>query len=831
MPFGVDDGVWSRLVDEAVRGRYYLLLGAGASAGGVDGLGAPLPLGDALRDDLVEEFDLPAAAARLPLPRVFDAAKRRGAGKRFASVNEYFHERFSGCRAPEWFPLLCQVRWRRIWTLNIDDTLDNAYVSTRTCVQHLDTTHWSRPFYEESTLRNVTAVHLHGRARTLVGDDSENLVFSLDQYLDAAIAGHSWHKVFGDVLKSQPFVIVGAKLADELDFANVLRRGNASRESLGTPSVAVLRDIDEVQREELVAWGLIPVRATGEEFFKALGADMPAVAERIAAPVGVEELPPQALNFLAQFRRLEAQQEEERDPWHDLYAGHDPTWQDIVRDRDAEFQVARGATKKVGQALNRQISQRIFCLYGPRFTGKSAALLRAARLLIAEGANVYSFIGDERPNIGAIRWWAERQQPIVLLFDGLADFTPDMERLVDQLPADQFRVVVLGAEREGRVARLTAALPDDEFVPDSALRVTTLSNADINALLTRLRAAGRLGRISRLDRGGQVAFFRTQHGRRLFPAMASLERAEGFTARLREQYNAITKRPLQSAYAACCLVHSLGYATPLSLLTGSAGIGVRDLIRAAREDEPFAELVEVAGDKLKTRQRTLASLVTEDVLTPDDRFNTSSALATALAPHISPQTIAQRTLHARIARELMDVAILTDWLGQENVERWYEQQVALHDWNARFWEQRALAASERSSWDRAESYAERAVEIHPDPFTLNTLGVVLLRKALSFDVGSPVMWEYYERAVRALTESRVLGQSEYMHPFVTFFSYTIRVARRERDAAGGSVDPRLVREWNDWMFRARASLVFRREPLRAQLDEFERDWLLMAASD
>lgn len=786
-------------------------------------------MGDDLRDDLIEEFDLPAPAAELPLPRVFDAAQRRGAGKRFASVNEYFYERFTGCRAPDWFPLLCQVRWRRIWTLNVDDTLDDAYLSTRTGVQQLDVTHWSRPFIEASTLQKVTAVHLHGRGRTLVGEEPENLVFSLDQYLDAVTAGHSWHKVFSDLFKTQPFIVVGARLADEFDFASVLRRGNVSLDSLATPSIAVLRDIDELQREELLAWGLTPIQATGEEFFEALIAAMPAAAERIAGPVGVKELPPQALNFLAQFRRLEVQEEEERDHRHDLYAGHAPAWQDIVRDRDAEFEVAGKAATKVVRVLEHEDTQRILCLHGPRFTGKSASLLRAARLLIARGISVYLFVGDERPNIGAIRWWAERQEPIVMLFDGLADFTPDMERLVEQLPADRFRFAVLGAEREARVARLTASLPEEEFVPNSDLRVVALTNADINALLARLREAGRLGRISRFNRGGQVAYFRTQHRRRLFSAVASLERAEGFTVRLREQYNAITARPLQSAYAACCLVHSLGYATPLPLISSAAGIGVRDLIRGTREDEKLAELVEVAGNKLKTRQRTLASLVTEGVLTRDDRFTLSSALATALAPHISPQSIAQRTLHARIARELMDLAVLTDWLGSENVDRWYEQQAALHDWNARFWEQRALAASERSGWDRAESYAERAVEIHPDPFTLNTLGVILIRKALSFDVGSGVMWDYYERAVRALTESRELGHSAYMHPFITLFRYSIRIARREGEHAGDTVDPRLVRNWNDWMFGAKASPVFRSKHLRKELDELERDWLLLAA--
>jgi hypothetical protein len=81
-------------------------------------------------------------------------------------------------------------------------------------------------------------------------------------------------------------------------------------------------------------------------------------------------------------------------------------------------------------------------------------------------------------------------------------------------------------------------------------------------------------------------------------------------------------------------VHALGYATPLPLIAKASETDVRELLRAHSNLEEFEELVVIDGDKMKARQRTLASLVVEDVLGPPDRFELSTALATALAPYV-----------------------------------------------------------------------------------------------------------------------------------------------------------------------------------------------------
>jgi hypothetical protein len=177
----------------------------------------------------------------------------------------------------------------------------------------------------------------------------------------------------------------------------------------------------------------------------------------------------------------------------------------------------------------------------------------------------------------------------------------------------------------------------------------------------------------------------------------------------------------------------------------------------------------------------------------------------------------------------MDQKVIEDWVGPSRVEEWYEGQAEVHGWNARFWKQRALAASTRRSWDKAESYAEKAAAIHRDPFTTNTLGTILLRKGLEWaEPGSAARWEYYDRAARALHESRDLGRGEYMHPYITFFGYTLRLVNDELTNETPTLRRNLYSLWDDWMRQARWAPAFAVPELRQQLEQYQADWLRLA---
>jgi len=171
----------------------------------------------------------------------------------------------------------------------------------------------------------------------------------------------------------------------------------------------------------------------------------------------------------------------------------------------------------------------------------------------------------------------------------------------------------------------------------------------------------------------------------------------------------------------------------------------------------------------------------------------------------------------------MDQRLITDWVGKERVEKWYEGLVAEWDWNARFWEQRAIAEAELGNLDKAESYGAHAVKVHRDPFTLTTYGTLLLRKVCEWaDPQSSEAWEFYWRGVRSLHESRQVADRDYPHPFISFFRNTLAFAARNPEVRRGD---KVVAEWDRWMRDASAAAPFAHTELLGQLSDFKEQWI------
>lgn len=135
--------------------------------------------------------------------------------------------------------------------------------------------------------------------------------------------------------------------------------------------------------------------------------------------------------------------------------------------------------------------------------------------------------------------------------------------------------------------------------------------------------------------------------------------------------------------------------------------------------------------------------------------NIALSMCLALADRMGVHSIQNKTLEHRIVRSLMDLDTVRLMLPAPEVDDWYAQLESAFDWNARYWEQRALALTD--SLERAFSYARRAVNRHRDSFSLNTLGTVVMRRAVADDLGSLSTNQrrsYWTEALEALSESR-----------------------------------------------------------------------------
>ena len=822
---------WETLAHGLVRGRYQVLLGAGASLGAKGGDKSELPTGPGLTSELQREFGL-EGLGQTTLAEVFELAQ----GKKQAEGLDrysYLQRRFSNC-TPSWQGRLLQFRWRRIWTLNIDDVVEQAALKIPVANRlfELRGYSWRDEFRETDVDRaEVPIVHLHGRAFSPAsGKRSEpDLVFAILEYLQARGREHKWHHNFGANFSVEPFVVVGAKLVDEIDLADFLRRGNESQSTHKLPSIVVLKEVEEHRARLLATWGLSVHEGTAEDFFSRLAEEVAKAEKGIITQFfsgSIKLVEHQAATFLSQFRRLDLSRGTTRVANHDFFRGDEPTWDDILEGLDVPREGLEEVVREFDAAMLRQ-EPSIHLLEGSRGSGKSAALLRIGADLLKNRKDVFLFRGEERLSVAALLWWAQRSTSAVFLFDDAADFAEDIGKALAEAKSRKISLHILASERSTRSRRLQDGIPAVFWPARSVSNLDRLSHRDAERLRDRLEKEGRLGHITRWERKQQLQFLEEDCGANLLVILLRLETAGNLEARLRDELATDIRSPrARDLYLSVCLSHGLGYPLPLPIAGGACGYSVRQLVEECTDGE-LRGLVRVTEKGLCSRHRGRASLTVEKACSLEDRVRLSGQLARSLAPFISPQAIHRRSIHYRLSRTLMDRDVVISWIGREAID-WYARLVEDFGWNARFWEQRALAEVHFGHFDRARSFAEKAAEIHADAFTLNTLGTIILRGAVEIAGldGSERQRRFWDGVAR-LRESCNEGAGQFMHPYVTFFSYALRLSQRLRDQ-GEERGSDLLDEWDSWRKRAGAAPCFEHLLLRQTLAKFQREWLLLS---
>jgi hypothetical protein len=196
-------------------------------------------------------------------------------------LRELFHE----VTPPGWMDPFARFPWQCVWTLNADDSFEQAYGRVMgEGSRAIRRVNWDDQF---SMTRDLSVVHLHGKVDK---EEVQRLVFSLSDYAEAAVAGAAWPTNFRDNYGIAPFVIVGARIRDEPDIEAVVAR---SKPAHTAPTFYVNRSISETAAEDFRSWNVIPIKMTGEEFIAAwtelIGMDLtspPAAREEIGLRVG-----------------------------------------------------------------------------------------------------------------------------------------------------------------------------------------------------------------------------------------------------------------------------------------------------------------------------------------------------------------------------------------------------------------------------------------------------------------------------------------------------------------------------------------------------------------
>lgn len=821
---GISQEDWDSLLEGLIRGQYHLLGGAGINSDCKGGDGNPIPTSPSLIEQLVSDFNIETGGEEIDLKRAYEyieTLRDRKGRTRY----QYFKERFSNCTTA-WQDLIFRFDWKRIWTLNIDDVLENAFEkyladndNRRECYSYS----WNEPFTELSRENNdFQIVHLHGYAR-----NSDNLIFSILEHLAAVSGRNAWHPVFGDDYLQDPFIIIGAKLSDEIDLHEFIARGNQAKTLLGRPSLIILKEITKLRRTECIKWGLIPIESDAKTFLEYILPHLAELERKMGETLKIKtaELPKEAKIFLRQFRELIPDKDRQIIPYgHDFYAGYEPIWPDILNNYDVRFESIDNINREIVSVLEGDNDQSFYYISGDAGSGKTAIILRVARDLISQGKSVFIFRSEERFSVNSVVWWLKHSPNTVLIFDNVADFMAEIVGLCEMCKKEKVKLLIVAAERTRRENVIIQELEYTFLQKYKKSRLGYLSNKDIDNLIEKLKTQGRLGKITRSFIEDQRYYFRKRANRELFPAMADLEGGLGFVRRIVKEYkDEIKSDILKQLYALICVSHTFGYALPISICSSATGMNVSEIVKEVSDGQLY-KIVFFDSKGLKARHRVFASNIVERACNDKERFELVKNLSISLAPHISITAIKQKTLYYRIIRELMNARIMIDWLGYPLAQKYYDDLLPYYDWDARYWEQRALAEARMEHLDKAMSYAETALSRNRDFLTLNTLGTILLRISTSKEFSDAEgAIDSYWKGIGYLRESAELAKDIFPHPFTSYFTHTLRYV--EVRFKNQEVDRLLIKEWEWWQNRANRCIYFKSADNLTELEKYHVNWM------
>lgn len=715
--------------------RYQLFLGAGASAGAVSPYGA-LPVANQLVKILKNRYPRAPIDSNDSLPRAYQRAQ-------IVSDTEHIWKTLKGIFGnadhQAWFDTLASLPWRRVWTLNVDDTFENSYRRVGgPSVRPLSTLSWDDHYTESGDLQ---VIHLHGH---VIGSDPRRLIFSFSEYQKAAAQHPVWHQILSGVISVEPFVIIGARMLDDPDVeAILLQHPTAST----APSLVIDPYISDGNKWELEHLGYRVLRMSAADFIDWW------VHELDLSELSLGGVFESEITSVPQFVRLETNRTVPPPKLHDFFGGDIPLWSDAVANRVALFNWIRDEIISIEMWQNEaryECAPRLKIIYSERLTGATSGMYLIGREAVRQNLRVYLFDRSSTWSVESLLKLLRAGGPALILIDGAADFGDELDRTMKAALKESLPIYILCSEVRRNALRLEERLRG-HYEKSTVTAPSNLTRTDARSLVRKLKEFGRLGALELLPEGKRIDHFA---GRDVFSAMLDVEYSMGFRRRLDGELRALSER----WHLELVLLLSLAAqaARPVAIIDASVAIGVsvESILHCMEKDGHLSALVQRRDEIIAARQRDRAAEAVLEIVGVDVGLSMILMAIERLAPMASRPSLRQRNRVPLLVGHLMACRNLMSTFPGQDLDAFYERlRPVFGDWNGRYWEQRAIFAKNRRDWARAESFAARAVSLYDDAYTRTTLGTILLNKAEALAALADSTWHvFYAR-----------GHSEFRH--------------------------------------------------------------------
>lgn len=473
-----------------------LFTGAGFSLGATNGNGEPIPSGNDLKKNILiellgynEDSDEYKELFTNPLADICSFASEHVSELK---VQDFIVSQFIDCTPKDFHKTIATfVFWRKIYTINIDDVIENSVPKGYLIIQNTE-----RQF-SYTRAKQKEYIKLHGCVRNRSG----NLVFSNQQYVDSMLHSTDYRfNSFAQDMQIENFVVVGTEMNEiNLDYYLSLFSSVSGKTSHGQlffinprPSLIFKSKVSKIGAH-ILEW-------TTEEFANHLKS-LTKTKDSYSKSHIIDD-------FLYVKDKYEKDKKFKGYNSY-LYFGQHPDYRDIIYDWDfSNPEIKKKLSDIVSYIGGRRGCKLMVAFYGKSMTGKSTYLKRIAIDLVNENVAVYDFCGkkfDTEDFRKKTRIIAE--DTIALIFDNASFYYSEIKSLINNFPKEK-NILVITAARTYSHNRKRYCLVSENWYEEMLIDGNTNSHDNVFAIdiAEKLDKKGLLGKLKVKSFDERVAY-------------------------------------------------------------------------------------------------------------------------------------------------------------------------------------------------------------------------------------------------------------------------------------------------------------------------------------
>lgn len=530
---------------------------------------------------------------------------------------------FKHCTPSNEYDVLVKYPFFRIYSLNIDDGLENAahkglqqgrYFNVK---RRFDSITEVDQFY-----RTLDYIKLNGD----INAPRDGFIFSSREYAEGASQTPAWYEELGKDFFKFTFVFIGTQLREPM-FYNMVETFRSKTQQSELKSYLLVPSLTPIQKQSFESSKIEHIPGSLKDFTDWLESEFsePPLPNEIVKNVRPELLlsTEDSRNTTRLFAdvtpvsraslSLAKYPNQDLSQIKDFYKGFKPTWKDITDGIPVNLSL-------IDEFFNSCLSTQkpkannLFMLFGAAGCGKSTALKQLAIKIADEGErNVYFLEGESSDLRDIVCNLDERNsQPYYVFIDRIGSFAKEIAEILKKTVSTKV-VFVSSANPKIWNSRVREHL--DEFVTNK-IDISSIREEDVSAILEKLKLYGNWTRLEKMSLTQRRSEIYKKSKQQLLIGLIEATSGEGYNQIIQKDYAAIENVSERGLLILAGLATTRGVQSNEATLTRAlsyAGLSPN----VAEVCKNLTGIVSYKNGNVSTRHRTYIERLFENFVTAD----------------------------------------------------------------------------------------------------------------------------------------------------------------------------------------------------------------------